>query len=509
MSTGGSFQLIVKDGPVDKIMMRSNDLNKLLAKLESQNHQVDSYVPVLNEVAEYFTVPIYSFFKPFVAVSMEYFKHNLSSGSQQFNSAQTFTLQQVGMFVTDMVLHVKTSSFKATNALDKVRWTAFPGHRMCEHTTFKINGNPIDDYYSEDYTAKFDFEVRHKRSWMRCVGQQLPYDGTLIADPSVDEVNEIRQFVNGPQTFKNEQPALDLWVPTLFWFNDPAFALPNGIIAHGQTEVTVDLADINDLVAFADLGGGGAFVPPTITQCELYVNNIYVNEELQNVFLSSTGASLIRVHRHSKNILQKAKDSIKLKDLRWSVERMYFAFRPHVNLSHSQQWHKMCVLTEVQVASSVVVEVPNPAGPVPPTILQLAGNFAIFYTESPSIDTLRLQSHGVDLFKEYPEAFFGNYMELQTGNADVTSPLSKGWYIINFNVTAPRDRYGWKAPSSYLNFSKAREGLLSYTSSYIGTTVTPPAPAVPYVAEVDFIVSAQAINFLKLMDESAVLSYST
>ena len=76
----------------------------------------------------------------------------------------------------------------------------------------------------------------------------------------------------------------------------------------------------------------------------------------------------------------------------------------------------MSVLTEVQVASSVVVEVANPVYVppppptlVPPTILQLAGNYSIFYSESPSVDNIGLDAHGTPLFHMSPQAFY-HYM---------------------------------------------------------------------------------------------------
>lgn len=512
MATGGSFKLIVNDGAQDKLMMRSHQLIDLIEQLESNNDHIQSYQPSLAEISKYYTVPICSFYKPFVACSMEYIKNKQPAGTIKFGSSQEFTIDQIGMFITDMVLHVRVSSFAAVHSSDKVRWTAYPGHRLLEHTELRISGNPIDEYYSDSYTAYYDMDVdnAHKRTWQRCVGQQVPYDGTLVPDPAVDEVNEIRQFVDGPQTFKRTQAELDMWIPTLFWFNkDPACALPNGIISHGQNSLTFHLADVNELVSYARISGTGAFVQPTITIFELYVNHVYVVQELADIFHARSGTSLIRLHKFQKSKIQNSKGRILMKDLRFPVERFYFAFRPSVNLNHSQQWYKMSALVEMYMASSVVIEVADPLGG-PDPVLQLAGNYATYYRESPTVDKIGLDGHNNVLFPLAHEGLY-RYMELQSGNADTTSPHSTGWYMMNFNINPIRSKEGWRSPSSYINASKARELYINYESSYIGSTVTPVTiPSTPaYVAEVDFLACADVVGFITYDDNSAILKFST
>jgi hypothetical protein len=520
MSRLNTFQLIVNNSYQDELMTQSSRLLQTIENITRSDKEVarddaksrgkrfdanlwtESYIPKLAEIAQYHTIPVVSFFKPFVACAMEYIKHSPTSGQMRFGADVSFTLQQISMFVSDIVFHLRASSWQATSSLDKVRWSAFPGHRVCEHTRFTINGNPIDDYYSENYVFYYEKEVPsgQKDSWKRCVGQQLAYEGTLIPDPSVDEISEVRRYTNGPQTLKRTQPELDMWIPLLFWFRDPAFALPNGIISHGQVNIDIKLADVNDLIAFANLGGGGAFSAPTILQCELYVNNISIVPELQEIFLARSGALLIRIHKHMNQVFQKPSDQIKLKDFRFPVEKIHFAFRPRDNLDHSQEWYKMCVLTQQQVASSVVVEVPNPGVPPPVTVLQLAGNSSIFHSEDPSVDFLSLYANTIPVFENFPESFFANYVNLQTGNCDQTAASSLGIYTVNFNVTSTKKLHGWAAPSGYLNASRARELILAYRSSFIGSGAG---------TEVDFIATAQCINFLKLEEDSAILRYAT
>jgi hypothetical protein len=516
MAAGSAFTLIVNDSEQDDILMRTAQLERLIEKIEIQSAKAEaqrakeqgkkfdgnafseSFVPSLVQISQYYTIPFISLFKPFVACAQDYIKH-MSSGQNTFGSTVTFTLQQINMFVTDMVLHVKISSFQATSALDKVRWCAFPGHRLCEQTSFTVNGSAIDTYYTEDMIAHYDYLPKGRKDWWkRCVGQQIPYDGTLTSDPSIDEVSEVRRYVDGPQVFKRTQPELDLWIPSLMWFSDPGYALPNGIIAYGQTNVDVKFAELNDLVSYVNLGGGGTYSTPTIIQCELYVNNLGVVEDLADIFQKRIGTMMIRIHKHTKSVIQNSKGQIKLKDLRFPVEKMYFAFRPRVNLDNTQQWHKMCKLTETRVATPVLVTVVNPSAP-PPTIQQVGGNYGVYYSESPTIDTLSLLANTNELFKEVNQGFFGNYLGLKTCSGELDAPESTGWYLINFNTRPTKSYTGaWEPPSGHINASRAREMVLMYSSSYI-------SDANP----VDFILSAQVINFLSIEDESATLRYTT
>lgn len=500
---GGPFKLIVNDSETDNIMMRSHQLGKLIEKIEERreidakenaakkgkkySQDTQSYVPTLAEINKSFTVPIYSFFKPFVACANEYVLHKPTSGSAQFGGSTVFTLEQVGMFVTDMVWHVTASSFAAVSSQDKVRWCALPGFRIGEHHNFRIAGKMIDEYYTEDYLAKYENELDsgRKAMWSRAIGQQPVYQGSLTADPSNDQFCQTVLVTNGAQTFKNTQPALDMWVPSLLWFCDPGYALPNGILGHGSVELEIKIANVNDMISVStNPGGSGQYSVPTIVTCELYVNNLSVVPEVMDIFEAKVALMLIRVHIHQKEIIQKARGDIRLIQLRYPVERFFFAFRPRDNLDNSQHWYKPCILTETDVQVPVVV-----LSSGTPT---LAGNVIQFYSETPTVNTLSLTANTIPLYPEMPEAFFNKYIGLQAGNADMSAPSSLGWYTVNFNTKPFQNRDGWKPPSGYFNISKSRELILSYSSSYINQT-----------NDVDLLMSATAINFLDIRDSNA------
>lgn len=124
-----------------------------------------------------------------------------------------------------------------------VRYAEFPGQRLFKKVKFEVNGNPLDEYTAEAmmYHQKFRVAPNKMTGWKRLVGQEVPVDAysdlmavagtsnfsSVVAD--LEDVNgdaaagapvsasttarRLSQIVNGPQTPKAVQPALDLWIP--------------------------------------------------------------------------------------------------------------------------------------------------------------------------------------------------------------------------------------------------------------------------------------------------------
>jgi hypothetical protein len=109
------------------------------------------------------------------------------------------------------------------------------------------------------------------------------------------------------------------------------------------------------------------------------------------------------------------------------------------------------------------------------------------------ITTLRLQAHGVDLFGDFPAAFFNQYIPYQFGGSKVVAPSDPGLYMYSFALHP-----GTYQPSGHFNCSRARELYLEYTSTAISSS----APA-------NFVLQATALNFLLVTEGSCSLRYST
>lgn len=501
MSTGGVFQLISNKGQQDSVLYATKYLLSRIKDIEcmrmcnlreqfpnKSDKEIKSittdWAPTMSAIEKTHIMFTHGSFKPFVASASEYVNTPVTKGQVSFDSSFNFTVPQFGQFVSDMVLHIRLSKLTATAPSDKVRWTEYLGHRLLNEVSLHISNMPVDKYTSDDYNAHFQFKVppRKKNGYLRSIGQEVPEVGYLTAFPTVDEVREYKLFGSGPQTFKNSQPAIDLWIPLLFWCRDHRSALPNFLIPHGLTEVVIKTAPLADLISFATYPPGtGEFVAPTIELAELHSNHIFILPEVHELFVKRFGFQLIRVHRQHVEELDQANGAIRLTKIRWPVESLFVGFRPKENLLNSQKWHHNMVVVDTAVKQVVSS---------PANAIQI--NNATYLTQTYPIDSMSLESHNVELFSARAPEFYNQYMPYRRGK-NLNTPIDQGWMMMDFNF----DPNSYQ-PSGHINVSTSRELYLKYNSSYI----TPNTPT-------DLIVLATCINFLYSQNGSAVLRYTT
>jgi hypothetical protein len=487
MSTGGIFKLITNDGKQDKLLMATELLIERLKSINATNEfkgWSGSWNADLHNLEKTHTMFVSGVYKPFATCGHEYIKVPVTEGSPSFNTRVRFKIPQIGDFYSDMVVHVRINGLRAVNAADKVRFVSFPGHRLFKKTSFSINNNPLDSYSGENYNKYYQFKVPEasKVGWKRNMGEEIPYVGHVTPDPLVDEFREYRWIGSGNQTFKYRHDSIDLWIPLLFWFKQFNQSLPSIAVPYGKTFVDIELAKVAEIVSFADYGGGGAYVEPTIERCDLYVNNLFILPELQDIFLRKIGFTLIRVHLEHKETLSIGNHSVRLNQLKWPIETLYMCFRPQVNSTTSQGWAKC--------TSLAIVDRPTPVASGAP-VTTFTNNIR-YFSETPVISRLELSAHDIPIYKDFPAQFFNSYIPLRFGK-NINTPEDQGWYMMNFNLW-PGERY----PTGHINISRAREFYLSYTSDVITNT-----------NKADLVVLADAINFLLVADGTAVLRFST
>lgn len=489
MSTGGIFQLIANDGAQDKLLMATELLNKRLReikRLRCKHPAIRDPTPTLIDIERTHILFINSHFKPFVAVGYEYNKIGVDQGVTRFGSEVTFSIPQFGDFFNDMVFHIQLAGLTTTPG-NQVRYCEYLGHRLVQRVRFEVNGNFLDEYDSEVHNFHYAFTVSPSKqtAWKRNVGQEVPQVAHLTQNPGVDEYREVKSIVNGPQTPKQTHPLVDLWIPLLFWFNtDPRLAIPSVSIPYGQRFIRILLAN-PEIIAQGTPAAG--FTPPVITLAELYINNIFVNPEIHDIFIKRVGFNLIRVHRQQKTTINSSNDSIKLDSLKYPTETIYVGVRPQINNLSMEDWHRYHFVTNNLI--NFPVSVPNP---IPPPTNLLAFSDAQWKTSTRVIDTLKVELHAINIYDETPVEFFNQYIPYTFGQDRIQSPVDIGMYMITFNLYP-----GAYQPSGHLNLSRSREFFLSYKSSIINAGLP-----------CDLIVIAVAINFLLVSDGSAVLRYN-
>jgi Large eukaryotic DNA virus major capsid protein len=364
-----------------------------------------------------------------------------------------------------------------------------------------------------------------------------------------DTSRKLISIVNGAQTAKASQPLLDMWIPLIFWFNtDSRLSIPSVSIPYGQRFITVTLQQQANLVfpapgnlflklevqrqvsagtdkglptalAVQDVQTWTTYVPTlatgsvvnttqTIQNLSLYINNIFVNPEIHDIYIKRIGFSLIRVHRYQSNAENVATDNFLLSNLKWPIEYMYVALQPQYNTSSAnpnqyRDWDRFTLLTDqdrYQLAKSradVMIDdsvAYNAVSAKHKTNTSAVACGIISYpTSTQTIDTIQLQAHGINIFQQTDSQFFRDYMPYIFGGINVTTPEDPGAYFLNFCLYP-----GTYQPSGHINISRAREFYIQYTSSYCSST-----------NPCNLIIMAKAINFLLISDGSAVLRYST
>ena len=525
MSTGGIFNLITNDGKQDRMLMASELLSKRLAEIRAARKGMENPNPTLADIERTHILFMNAHFKPFAAIAYEYNK--VTANNPTLGSKVQFSIPQFGDFFSDMVVHVRfdnptvSVTGAAAGQADECaiyRWCDYPGERLFQKVSFDVNGNPLDEYYPDTYNFHRQFFISESKraGWDKCMGQERSVEAystyKSVADTTPQNARAGVLYRDGFQTYKTEAGhignvsgvvnQLELFIPLLFWFNtDPRLAIPSVAIPYGQRFINIDLANKDQLLrVIANPGSSAALTNPSITTplintFDLYINNIFVNPDIHDIFIARIGFTLVRVHRRQVTNVNKSSDNILLQQLKWPIETMYVGIRPTVNSEintnttaqgsqvsvidrNMADWHRFGAVDTVVVPES--------------DVNGLASD-VILKTERAHVTRFTVSAHGVPLYNNLPAPFFNSYVPLQYGGWNVCTPSDPGCYMINFCLYP-----GTYQPSGHINVSRAREFYLQYTSTLVDSTNT-----------AELIVNAVAINFLLISDGSATLRYAT
>ena len=150
---------------------------------------------------------------------------------------------------------------------------------------------------------------------------------------------------------------------------DPRLSVPSVAIPYGQRFISLDLASQDELVGTVgrginatapytqdavSTGGGLTTSSATLKTIELYINNIFVNPEVHNIFIKRIGFTLIRVHRKQIATTDGGIESILLQQLKWPIEALFVGVRPTSYMSDNaverranlDRWHKFSSVTD-------------------------------------------------------------------------------------------------------------------------------------------------------------------
>lgn len=463
-----------------------NERLKEIQRLRKKNPAILDDTPTLVDIERTHVLFINAHYRPFVAIAFEYQAIQSQEGIVKLGSELTYSIPQFGDFFADMVLHIKLEGLESTVPGNLVRYCDFLGHRLLKRCRWEVNGNYLDEYDSDVYNMHYQFFVlpNKKESWLKCAGQETPSPAYLTLNPGVDQYREMKLILDGPQTFKPIHEEVDVWMPLLFWFNrDPRLAIPSVSVPYGQRFIRVLLAEPHEICRGSTVPDG--FVVPKVTT-ELYINNIFVNPEVHDIFIRRVAFSLIRVHRYQHVSVNSSRGETRLDQLKWPTETLYVGLRPLANLGTMDHWHKFHQIDTRLIPYPVAI--PNPAPP-PNYILAVAQ--AENYTASPTLESIGFRTHGVEIVREFPADFFHRYEPYNYGHTTINSPPDIGCLMATLCLYP-----GNYQPSGHINLSQTREFYIHYRSHL--NEFNPG----------DLVVIAIAINFVLVSDSSMALRYS-
>lgn len=355
MSTSGIFQLITNDGKQDRMLNATQLLNNRLMNIKLKKNKIS-----IMDVEKSHLFFMKSHFKPFVAIGYEYQKTK-SQGILKTGSSVRFSIPQFGDFIGDMVLNIKVGEVRATNSQyyndpvsypavgsEKIKFVDKLALNMVSEVSFKVNGNKLDKYNTDEMVFYDQLHIpSNKRvAWNNLIGQENPIFYKTNS-------NKREAVFNGLQTPKPIHKEFDLWLPLLFWFNlDPNSYLPSVAIPYGQRFIDITFSSAEKIIQHVhgfdpDLSDPSNNPPPEIIikECNLYINNLFVNPEIHDIYIKNISFSLVRVYVKGKKTLQSSVGNILMESLKWPVETIYIGFKPTVNsntssINYPNNWWK-------------------------------------------------------------------------------------------------------------------------------------------------------------------------
>ena len=472
-----------------------NNKNEIIQLTKTLTHLKDNYTDYIKPKSSDIDLTHFLFinnhYKPFVEFSFEYLNSTINT-KPLFGNSIEFTIPPEGEFISDMFIYVRLSELKPLEEADRVRYADFLGHKIFKNIQFIINNNVIDEYTSEYYNIHYFMHVSEdkKIGWLKCIGQEIPIEATLIQDPNNDNYKEKRLILNGYQTLKNNHSSLELYIPLLFWFNkDKRLALPNNISQYGKVKVRIELEEVNKLITCVDVINdlyNEKYNTPNIEEIELYTNHIYINPEIQDIFVTRLGFILVRIHKRISTILNKNKDKILLPELKFPMESLYLYFRPSINetgLDNLQTWYKNAILDLNYIQTPVIYD---NAG-----TKTIGYNSIKYYQESHVVNNIKLNINNTSTYSFNSVNLYDSYLPYISDKNVITS--NNNIYYLPFSFYESDNQ-----PCGYLNLSKSREIYLDYESTKI-EQYTP----------VKLYIYAKTINFLLITQNSANLKYIT
>jgi hypothetical protein len=511
MSTAPVFILLSNDGDEDMVLTCDAKLHTKLQHIRDYNTKLkmqgklpanSSVQPQVADVTETHNLWVHRRFYPYVALSHTFVPTQVNSGNATLAAGGnvTFDMQYAGEFYNKVCLHLVISS--GTIGLNGAAnqyfaYSPFLGHKIVKDAEFIVNTSILDKYDSKAAQSRFEFDVKEsaRDGYSRCIGQQtkktakvnqfvstvglttrtttgaadgqVPANGVRLGSLGYEE--EVTIY-DGPQTRKQTHDQIELFIPLWFWWNrESEESLCVLTIPNGQRNIKFNFEQLSNLVQMYDLNGNAIAydaakwtTAPSLTTQELLVQNIYVNPEINDVYIDRIGFNMVRLHRYQETILNSSQFNERLSNLKWPVEELRVAALPRANT----------LGTAIEDAFTFGYVSPQPiifAGrwQADPSLAVTVPVSGVYRKSDDLITTLTLTIQGMQLYNAFPAKFFRDYTPAVFSEVvNRAAPRAAGWHLINI-----AEKPGHSQANGHFNISRMRETYLAGTTANIPTNV--------------------------------------
>jgi len=261
--------------------------------------------------------------------------------------------------------------------------------------------------------------------------------------------------------------------------------------------------------------------PLKIKKFELYVNNIFINPKLHEIFIKRIGFTLIRTYKQQVFLSKNSYDEFHLNQLKWPIETIYLGMKmieyETPNSLYFDVWNRFGFLPEYKNLYYKNPFYKNNDFKIDCS-LNYGGNKLNIYDNityreyNPIIDSISLISQDIKLMDNFPYKFYAEYIPWKynktNGSSNINSHIqknTKGAAMITFSLYP-----GNNQPSGHINVSRAKEFYISYNSSIIGTPTNwwSNKNSKYNTPQGKLYISAIALNFMLIKDGNCVLRFS-
>lgn len=326
-----------------------------------------------------------------------------------------------------------------------------------------------------------------------------------------------------------------LWTPLWFWFNtDVHLAIPSAAIPFNNRYIRFRTARKNEILSVAPgnllysvtveafttpngvyvdtgavpkyvtersipvLADGSVLTGGDVGSIELYINNLFIQPEIHEMFIKRIGFSMIRIYLEQELDVNTSSFDLLMNQFKYPIEYFFVGGRPDANVNSDtawRDWHRYQYINNEKVDSiarsiGTVMDTTIAASVTYPIQRKLETDNVI--TTVPTVTGLKVYVAGVTLTEENTPEFYANYIPYNYGRDTINTNESDGSLMVNFSLFP-----GIYQPSGHFNVSRAN-------NFYVKTET----PNVPSLGKIKNFYIAKAINFLLIADGSCVLRYT-